>query len=195
MCSICKTKSPVVWVSSMKRKEKIIAYTWVASLTVIILLGVLLCYQRPPESVIKANRSLIAMSDKIRRYYQNRPDYWGLNTNEVVRQNLYSGTLNNNSIINELGKPVVVGADSEGNPVMPGGRSFMIGYRNLSTDECVELASFRWNEEDKLGLLSLTIQNAEGTFEFSWGDKGLPVSRSRAKHYCKTDSKIMWSFE
>ena len=89
----------------------------------------------------------------------------------------------------------MVGSDEKGTTIMPGQHNFVISYRELSKKECIELASFRWQEEDKLGLLSMSIQNAEGTYEFSWGNKGLPLTKSRAKQYCQEKSNVLWSFE
>lgn len=179
----------------MKNKEKMIMYIWLVSLVVIVLIGIIFCLQRPPAEIVQANKDIVETAGKIRAYYRRLPDYWGLNNAEAVKNNLYVGVITNNQIMNGLKKPVIIGADINGNPVMPGQHSFMIGYRDLNRDECVSLMSFRWQEQDKLGLLSVTVLNDDGTYEFSWGDKGLPLSRSRAKQYCRDKNHIMWSFE
>lgn len=180
----------------MKNKEKIIAYAWGISLIIIVLIGVLLCVNRPNPEIVKAYHELIGTAGKIRGYYSNRPDYWGLNTGAALKQNLHEGVMNNNRILNNLGKPVVIGADSEGNAVMPGQHSFMIGYRGLSRKECIALLSFRWSEEDGLGLLSVSLKNdAGGVYDFVWEDGGLPVSRGMAGKYCGQDNSVMWFFE
>lgn len=179
----------------MKSKEKIIAYAWGASLIVVVLIGALLCMHRPSPEIVKANQELVGTAERIRGYYRNRPDYWGLSTGEVLKQNLYEGVMNNNRILNNLGKPVVIGADSDGNAVMPGQRSFMIEYRELSRKECIELLSFRWQEEDKLGLLSVSLKNDSGSYDFGWENGGLPVSRNIAEKSCKKDNMVMWFFE
>lgn len=179
----------------MKNKEKVIVYIWLCSLALILFIGIVLCLQRPPAEIIAAQQEVITLSSKIRAHYRNRPDYWGLNGNEVINKKLVAFKISNNQLYNKLDKPIVIGGDINGTQVMPGSHSYKIVYYDLNKKECEELASFRWQEEDKLGLLSMTIQSSEGTYEFSWGDKGLPLSKGRAKQYCKDKNRIMWSFE
>ena len=195
MYLICKIKLPVTWVNKMKHKEKLIIYVWLCSLAVILLVGIVLCLQRPPTEIVQANKDIVNMSEKIRAYYRNRPDYWGLNNSEAINLNLYVGKINNNQIINNLNKNVIIGSDINGSQVMPGQHSFLIGYKDLNKKECVELASLYWAEEDKLGLISVIIQNDSGNYEFSWGDKGLPLSKGQAQKYCKEKNNILWTFE
>ena len=179
----------------MKNKEKLIIYIWLSSLAIILLIGVILCFERPSSEIVQANKDIIKMSDNIRAYYRNRPDYWGLNNNEAIKLNLYVGKMNNNQILNNLNKSVIIGSDINGNQVMPGQHSFVIGYKDLNKKECIELASLYWAEEDKLGLISMAIQNSSGNYEFSWGNNGLPLSKAQAKQYCKEENNILWTFE
>ncbi|MBR1605353.1 MAG: hypothetical protein IJ660_04520 [Alphaproteobacteria bacterium] len=179
----------------MINKEKLILYIWLFSLFFIILLGVIFSFKRPPSEIIAADKELIKMTEKVRMYYRNRPDYWGLNNTVAIEQKFYQGELKDNKIFNTLGKEVVIGADGDGTQVMPGARSFVITYRELDKKECIELAIFQGKEQDKLGLISMSIQNDKGTYDFSWGNKGLPLSRKQAKQYCQEKNNIMWSFE
>ena len=179
----------------MIKKEKIITYTWLTSIIIIISIGVFLILQRPSTEAVSAHKELLAMAEKIRRHYKNKPDYWGLSTSEVVKNKLYSGKLTNNQVINSLGKHVVIGADIAGNPVMPRMRSFIIGYKGLSKKECIELGSFIWNEEDKLGLLYMQINSGNTEHNFDWSEGGLPLSRNRAKQFCKDSNNLIWAFE
>ena len=179
----------------MATKEKIITYTWLVSIILIISLGCFLIFQRPSAEVVSSHKELLTMSESIRKHYKNKPDYWGLNTTEVVKDKLYTGKLTNNQIINSLGKYVIVGADIEGNPVMPGMKSFIIGYKGVSKKECVELASFIWNENDKLGLLSIQINTDKMEHNFDWSEDGLPLSKNKAKQFCSENNNIIWVFE
>ncbi len=179
----------------MKHKEKYLIYIWLGSLLLIISIGIILCFQRPPTEIIKAGQDLFAMSEKIRSFYRNRPDYWGLDVSTAIKQKLFEGSISENKIVNNLGKEVVIGGDHEGSQIMPGTRSFMITYKNLSKQECVELSVFRGQEPDKLGLISMSIQNEKGIYNFSWGNKGLPLLKSQAKKYCEDENSVIWSFE
>ena len=195
MSLICKIKSPVIWVNKMKNKEKIIIYIWLCSLVIIVLIGVMMCFQRPSEQSVAANKEMLETAEKIRAFYRNRPDYWGLNGNEAVKNQLFTAKINNNQLLNSLNKKIIIGADSEGTTVMPGQKSFAITYLDVDKKECIELASFSWKAEENLGLLSMMIQNDGQNYEFSWGDKGLPLSQGRAKQFCHEKNNIMWLFE
>lgn len=179
----------------MISKEKLIIYIWLISLVLITIIGILLSLQRPPKEIIAADNELIKMTEKIRAHYRNRPDYWGLDNKSVIEQKISLGKFEDNKILNSLGKEVLIGGDGEGTKVMPGARSFVIAYQDLTNKECIELASFQGKEQDKLGLISMSIQNDKGAYDFSWGNKGLPLSRHQAKQYCQEKNKIMWSFE
>lgn len=151
--------------------------------------------QRPSSKNIAANKELVQISSKIRQYYQNRPDYRGLNTTEVVKNNLYVGKVSNNVILNSRNKPVLIGGDAAGSVVMPGGRSFVISYLDLTRKECVELSSRFWQETEKLGVLSMSIVNNAYNQEFNWGEGGLPLNKSQAEKYCKDKNTLVWVFE
>ncbi len=168
----------------------------------IIVFGILLTTviafllsQRPSSKNVAANQELVQISSKIRQYYQNRPDYRGLNTAEVVKNNLYVGKVNNNVILNSRGKSVLIGGDAAGSMVMPGIRSFVISYLDLTRKECIELSSRFWQETEKLGVLSMSIINETYNQEFNWGEDGLPLSKSQAEKYCKNKNTLVWSFE
>lgn len=179
----------------MISKEKIILYIWLFSLIIIIIAGILLSFQRPPAEIIAADNELVKITEKIRIYYRNRPDYWGLDNDVALQQKFYVGELVEGKMLNALHKEIMIGGDGSGAKVMPGARSFKVAYQHLNKKECVELAAFRGKEQDKLGLISMSIQNDKGTYDFSWGNKGLPLNRNQAKQYCQEENNIVWSFE
>lgn len=178
----------------MNTKNKITIGVLLCSLSSVIILGIILYLHKPSKEVLQANNELVETSKKIRDYYRNKPDYWGLNSNEVIKNLLYSGKINNNQIINSIKKAVIVGADRDGVTVMPGQRSFAITYKNLNKKECKELASFNWKTQDNLGLISMKIYN-ENNYEFNWGENGLPLSRNKADMSCQEVNDILWVFE
>lgn len=178
----------------MNQKNKIMISALLCSLVTVIIFGIIVYLQRPSKEVLQANNELMETSKKIRDYYRNKPDYWGLNSNEVIKNLLYSGKINNNQIINSIKKAVVIGSDRDGVTIMPGQRSFTITYKNLTKKECKELASFNWKIQDNLGLISMTIHNTND-YEFNWGENGLPLSRRKADKHCQDVNDILWVFE
>ena len=179
----------------MQNKEKIIMYVWIGSLSFIFIVGFIIMMLRPSKEVVDASQDLISMSEKIRKHYSNKPDYWGLSNQEIIKQKLYSGIINNNQIINSLGKKVLIGGDTKGTTIMPGMKSFIISYLNLTKKECIFLSTFKWTELDNLGLISISINNGKAIKQLNWGEDGLPLQPQEAKEYCSDNNDISWTFE
>ena len=56
-----------------------------AGLTVLLIIaGVWHVASRPNQRVIGAMDNLAQLTENIRRNYKNRPDYWGLSTENVI---------------------------------------------------------------------------------------------------------------
>lgn len=145
------------------------------------------------DKAIIAGQQVWSLADGIRQYYRTRPDAWGLSTLAIVQSKIAgAGMIADDNITNALGKDVLIGADSAGNVVMPGGRSFVITYNNLNYDECVEIASQPLNEKQQLSLTSMVIAN-DTESHFIWGGKNLlPISLAAAKNSCRKNNLIAW---
>lgn len=152
---------------------------------------------KPNKKLISAANEVISLSEGIRKHYRNRPDYWRLNTETVIADNIAPKNLIiDGNIKNALGNEVLVGSGFDGAMVMPGTRSFDIIYKNLSKKDCIGLASYSYNEEQKLGLLSITVKNDEDISIFTWGGENkLPILTENAKKHCGHNSEISWTFE
>lgn len=145
------------------------------------------------EKAIIAGQQVWSLADGIRQYYRTRPDAWGLSTLAIAQSKIAgAGMIVGDNITNALGKEVLIGADSVGNVVMPGGRSFVITYKNLNYDECVEIASQPLNEKQQLSLTSMVIAN-DTESRFIWGGENLlPISPAVAKDSCRKNNLIAW---
>ena len=134
----------------------------------------------------------------VHKIYANKASYWQLSTksffgNDILTKYRYK----NNQLINALGKPILIGKGENGDVIMPGEKSFDVVYTDLSAEECVSVAAYRFEQPENLGLLQITIVNGEKSQTFEWGaeDHMLPISRVEAKSFCSSKAKVIWTFE
>lgn len=153
---------------------------------------------KPNKRVNQSAEQVVTIADLIRKSYINKLDYWGLNTENVISNNILTNNFyKDNKIVNAMGKPVLIGQGAEGNTILPSIRSFDIVYMDLSQSECIALASYNYEQQENLGLLKITIVNKEGSREFTWGeeDYSLPVLRPEARKFCQNNAKVIWTME
>lgn len=148
----------------------------------------------------EAGRQIIALAKNIRNRYQTRPDFWGLNTNEVITKKIYPLSMNvvGNSLIGYFNNPVEVGADANGSSVMPTSRSFVIAYKGLNKQQCVGLASLKFDPDFWLGVGAMTLQNNEISQKFDWSNKEfiLPANKDIVKKLChSSNNSVVLHFE
>ncbi len=174
--------------------QKIIIMT---TLITAVIVGILAWVVKPNPNINTAAVQLAQTANNIRLFYQTKPGYWGLSTDNVIKNNLQaSGMLKDGKLVNAFGKPVIVGQDIEGNVAMPGSRNFMITFPDLDKNECIAMAAFKLNERENLSLLQMVILNDKNSFEFNWGGKNsLPVTKTDAVKFCGRNNTIAWSFE
>ena len=174
--------------------QKIIIATTVITA---VLVGILAWVIKPNPNINTAAVQLAQTANNIRMFYQTKPGYWGLNTDNVIKNNLQtSGMLSKGKLINAFGKPVIIGQDIQGNVAMPGSRNFMITFPDLDKSECIAMAAFKLNERENLSLLQMVIINEQKQYEFTWGgENSLPVKKTDAVKFCAKNNTIAWSFE
>ena len=146
----------------------------------------------------EAAMELELLTNNIRKYYQTRPDYWGLNTKNVLDKKMYPvNMLKDGKLVGYFGNLVLVGNGPDADVVMPGTRSFDIVYKGLNKKQCIGLASFKFDSKFWLGVTGITIFNSRYNQFFTWDDKinGLPISKNRAKDVCNADNSIIWHYE
>ncbi len=174
-------------------------YFWSIVATIVVLLASLafMLHSGQNPRFQKAHQELIDLANNIRNYYKVRPDYWGLDTASALKNGLVpEAMLHDDKIINAIGRKIILGQDAEGNMVMPGQRNFMITMLNLSKTACIAIMSLPLKPEQHLGLLKISLENADGTEEFEWGGANpLPVTEKAAKQFCKNKNSVNWIFE
>lgn len=199
----CKIKLLVVWVRAMqstiekiqKFDKKIIIIAII--IVVVLFMLLLLIVNKEDKRIEIAANQVSSLSEKIRKYYRNKPDYWGLDTNQIISNNIAPQISNDKKALkNAFGSDILIGSDKYGSVVMPGSRSFSIIFKNLNKKACISLATYRFEESKSLGLISMTIVNENSEKMFAWGGENeLPIPEIKAKNICKTGGSIIWSYE
>lgn len=163
----------------------------------IIVLGYGSCVYS--KHVIYQNvRTVFRISESIRQYYADKPSYWGLNTEYVIKQNIVPKNLiKNNQLRLKNGIIILVGGGVDGGTVMPMAQSFDIVLPHLNKAQCMSYAEVNLLDEESLALISLNIINSSGTHTFEWGGKNsLPVRKYATKQLCQDkENTLIWSLK
>lgn len=184
---------PVQWIDFIKNLKN--GYKFIIAVLILVIPLSLFCCSE--DITAPAANQLIKLTDKVRQKFSTRPDFRMLNTQWVIdNQILPEDMIDDNRIVNALGKNVLIGFGAQGQMLMPGAKSFDIAYENLSYDECVALASYQFSEQELLGLLSLSIINNGQENRLVWGEDGeLPPSADKAQAICGKKNILIWNFE
>ena len=159
--------------------------------------GLVFIFSQEDSGVAAAATELSQLADNIRRYYQNRPDYWGLSTQEVIGKKIApTSMLKNGNLSGYMGNMVAVGQGADGGLLMPGARNFDIAYKNLSAKQCVELSGHKFSQKFWLGVSGISIINGQTETLFTWDEEEnrLPISKEKARNLCGNNSIIIWHF-
>lgn len=177
-------------IGNIKRKLSRKTLPFYIFITVIAILAIVFTFAQRDKSAEKNIKNIIDLSNSIRDSYKNKNDYWGLNTESVISQNIAA------AVENLYNKKVLTGQGFDGALSMPGERSFDIIYKDLNRLQCIRMLTVELQEKDTLGLIKISIKNAGGEADFSWsGENKLPINMKTAKTYCVESNDIMWTFE
>ena len=158
---------------------------------VVLLLVSPLMRNRSGTASLQVGQEVARLAASIRSHYKMKPDYWGLDSESVLKNEI-TGELK--SI---LGADIRIGQGFEAEISMPGSKSFDIVYKGLDKKNCLSLLTLKLEEEASLGLISAEIKNFKARTVFTWGGTpALPVSSQHAKDYCLEGSnEVLFRFE
>ena len=165
------------------------------SIIIVVLIG-LWMLPSADKKIDTAAEEVMSLADNVRKNYQTKPSYWGLDTESAIAAGIVpQKMLRKGKIVNALGKNVLLGMGENGESVMPGASGFEIIYQDIAQNVCSALLTYQFSEQQNLGLKEISVIN-ENKITFSWGgDNPLPVDPMQAKKVCKGKSSIIWSFE
>lgn len=164
---------------------------------VIIIVGYASCTMSQRQ-VLKNIQDIFSISDEVRAFYTSKPDYWGLNSDFAIKNNIVSNKfIKNDKIVLSNGLEVLIGNGENADTVMPLSQSFDMILPNLNKAQCISYAEASLAEENLLKLLSIRIVNASGDYLFEWGgSRTLPIKRYSTKNFCADNKNtIIWSIK
>lgn len=148
--------------------------------------------------ITKNIRIIFNISENIRQHFADKPSYWGLNTEYVIKQNIVSqDIIKNNQLRLNGGITILIGAGIDGSTVMPMTQSFDIILPHLNKAQCMSYAEANLLDEENLALISLNIINSTGTHIFEWGgENSLPIKKYATKQLCQDkENTLIWSLK
>lgn len=150
------------------------------------------------QRIVKTNiKEIFAISDEIRSYYADKPDYWGLSSETVLKNNMLSAKfISKDKIVLSGGREVFIGNGAKADAVSPGSKSFEIVMPKLSKAQCISFVESKISDTDSVKLLWLGISNGRGDFIFEWGDDRhpLPMQKYASKDFCADNNNtLIWS--
>ena len=164
----------------------------------IIGIGYFLC-SLPQKKILKSVNELFSISDEIRLHYSQKPDYWGLSTSYVVKNNILSNTLiKGNQIILSNGKELLIGSGNEANVILPRSTSFDLVVKGFNKSDCILYLETQISQDNLIKLNQISLQNDNGVFNFNWGDTlhPLPVLPYVGRKICsETNNTIIWTLK
>ena len=181
--------------NNLSLKYKILC---IFSVVLLLIILFLICSKKEDIGTNNAVKELQQFSQNIRRFYQNRPDYWGLNTQTAIDKQLYPLSMYKEGVLKSyFNTPVLVGSGINADILMPGARNFDIIYKYLNKKQCVELASYNFEQNFWLGVSGVSIITENKETLFNWGKENpLPIKKSTAEDLCKNNgNSIIWHYE
>lgn len=142
------------------------------------------------------HQEMTELATLVHQQYQKRPDYWGLNSEKILKnESLPTPMKKHQKIVSHIGREIIIGSNVDGDMVMPGGRQFMLTMDNLSRNVCIGLLSDIETLKTDPAWESLIVYNENGTTEFSWSaDNSLADLPHKASEICVNRNKISWLF-
>jgi hypothetical protein len=142
------------------------------------------------------HRDMSALAASVRGYYRQKPDYRGLNTKLVISENLAPSAMKRReSIVSPIGRPVTVGANSDGDVVMPSGRQFVLSIDAVGRKVCRALSQTIGLMKTDPSFDSFTIENGEEVLTFGWsGERTFDKLAKGADRFCRDRNILSWRF-
>ena len=154
------------------------------------------------NSQSRANRiitDVFYISDNIRQSYIEKPNFWGLNTQKVVKEKIIdSKYIVNDKIITNNGLSILIGRGFQADTLMFLDNTFDIVINDLDKSTCISLIEANITKENIVKLREISLKNTNGVFSFKWGDGkySLPVKKYIAKDICSdVNNSLLWTVE
>lgn len=169
------------------------------ALAVAALLILLIVWLVPDKGnqIATAKQEINELGNMVRNHYKVRPDYWGLSTENAIKNNIVPAQMvRGNKIVSALGKEINVGQDVNGTMIMPGGKRFIISIANVSKSVCIALLPDNLTQAENPALAAVNLISGDKVIGFEWGGQlPLPITPELADKYCQNNNTLSWVYE
>lgn len=169
------------------------------ALAVAALLILLIVWLVPDKGnqIATAKQEINELGNMVRNHYKVRPDYWGLSTENAIKNNIVPAQMvRGNKIVSALGKEINVGQDVNGTMIMPGGKRFIISIANVSKSVCIALLPDNLTHAENPALAAVNLILGDKVIGFEWGGQlPLPITPELADKYCQNNNTLSWVYE
>lgn len=142
--------------------------------------------------------AIFQIAEHTRGYYADKPDYWKLSTDTLLKDNVVPlQYVKDENILLKNDIYILLGEGYEAAPVSPRSVTFDIVMPNLNKAQCLSYAEAQLTKSQLLVLDKITIHNANGDFVYTWGGENrLPVEKYSSKNFCSQRNNILiWSLK
>lgn len=169
-----------------------------ALIPVVIVGGGVYACTSQQRAILEDVSQIFSLSDEIRAYYADKPDYWGVDTDLLIKNKvLPKHYIHKNKLLLDSGRQILIGNGINAEPVMPLAQTFDIIMPDLNKAQCISYAEAPLDDEASLKLFSLQIINSSGAYLFEWGGSfSLPIKKYATKDLClDRENTLIWSIK
>lgn len=149
------------------------------------------------QSTINKNiDEIFSISDNVRAYYADKPDYWGVSTQSLIDNKVIPEKfVHDNKIILHGKMEILIGHGEKADVVMPLTQYFDIIMPHLNKAQCMSYAEAQLLPNVSLSVYSIRIMNMLGDYLFEWGgNRPLPIAKYATKDLCiDGQNTLIWS--
>lgn len=163
----------------------------------IIIAGYFSC-SRSQNAIKDDLDDIFNISDDIRSFFADKPDYWGLDTDFVIKNKIISPAfIKQNRLLLRHGTEIKIGNGKDAETVMPSSQSFDVVMLNLTRKQCISYAEAVLTDAQLLKLDKIDIINQNAIYSFEWGgDKKLPIAINAAHDICLDGfNTLIWTLK
>ncbi len=150
------------------------------------------------KTIFSDVQDIFKLSDDIRSFYADKPDYWGLNTESVIKNKIVSSAfIRKEKLTLSHGTEVQIGSGEQAEVVMPSSQNFDVILKGLTKAQCISYAESLLTGEQLLKLEKISIINQFGSYSFEWGgERKLPIEKYASKDVCSDGTNtLIWTFK
>lgn len=163
----------------------------------IIIFGIYTC-SSSQKDITRNISDIFTIAEDMRSYYADKPDYWGLSTESVLKNRIVQERfIKGNKLVLSGGLNILVGQGLTAETVMPRSQTFDIVAPALTKAQCISYAEYPLTKEQLVNIEQIIIGNDSREISFTWGGEySLPVQTYKTKDICaEGKNTVIWTLK